>query len=189
MGFASDDYGYGYAMDLRPASPDDAEVRLQPEPRDQTGSALGWAFLRPAWLLVERGGGGVRIRDADGNWHDGGHVLQPFDSMLSEFADPERAPELLTLRERIRSWRLYDHLRTDTDAPACTVDAETTRVAGAERAGDEPAPGSAAGLGESRRHRAKDTQVIAVTHSRSFGQTAIADQGPLEEQPWKLPTR
>src|SRR4051794_35203835 len=38
-----------------------------------------WAgpFLRPASLLVERGGGGVRIRDPDGKWHDGGHLLRP----------------------------------------------------------------------------------------------------------------
>jgi predicted ATPase len=38
--------------------------------------------------------------------------------MLSETADPQRAPELLVLRERIRSWRFYDHLRTDAQAPA-----------------------------------------------------------------------
>ncbi|MFE3794591.1 AAA family ATPase [Nocardia tengchongensis] len=38
--------------------------------------------------------------------------------MLSELADPQRAPDLLLLRERIRSWRFYDHLRTDATAPA-----------------------------------------------------------------------
>jgi predicted ATPase len=38
--------------------------------------------------------------------------------MLSEFADPQRAPEVLGLRETIRSWRFYDHIRTDADAPA-----------------------------------------------------------------------
>ena len=38
--------------------------------------------------------------------------------MLSEFADPRRAPELLSLRDRIRSWRFYDHFRTDAAAPA-----------------------------------------------------------------------
>jgi predicted ATPase len=38
--------------------------------------------------------------------------------MLSEFADPERAPELLGLRDRVRSWRFYDQFRTDADAPA-----------------------------------------------------------------------
>src|SRR4030095_11258833 len=28
------------------------------------------------------------------------------------------APEMLSLREQIRSWRFYDHFRTDVDAPA-----------------------------------------------------------------------
>jgi predicted ATPase len=38
--------------------------------------------------------------------------------VLSELADPVRAPEVLNLRERVRSWRFYDHFRTDPDAPA-----------------------------------------------------------------------
>jgi len=38
--------------------------------------------------------------------------------MLSELADPQAAPELLALRERVRSWRFYDHVRTDPSAPA-----------------------------------------------------------------------
>jgi predicted ATPase len=33
-------------------------------------------------------------------------------------SDPERAPELLSLRDEVRSWRFYDHFRADTDAPA-----------------------------------------------------------------------
>jgi predicted ATPase len=31
--------------------------------------------------------------------------------------DPIRAPELLTVREQIRSWRFYDQFRTDVDSP------------------------------------------------------------------------
>ena len=38
--------------------------------------------------------------------------------MLSEFADPRQAPEVLRVREQIRSWRFYDHIRTDATAPA-----------------------------------------------------------------------
>jgi predicted ATPase len=38
--------------------------------------------------------------------------------MLSEVTDPVRAPELLTVREQVRSWRFYDHFRTDAGAPA-----------------------------------------------------------------------
>ncbi|HEY6924820.1 MAG TPA: AAA family ATPase [Steroidobacteraceae bacterium] len=33
-------------------------------------------------------------------------------------ADPERAPELLRLREEVRSWRFYDHFRADSEAAA-----------------------------------------------------------------------
>ena len=38
--------------------------------------------------------------------------------MLSEVADSERAPEVLTVRELVRSWRFYDEFRTDVLAPA-----------------------------------------------------------------------
>jgi predicted ATPase len=296
MGFASDDYGY--AMDLGLPRPPAGAFALDPEIKRE---AL-WTgpFLRPATLLVERGGGGVRIRDNDGKWHDGGHVLQPFDSMLSEFADPERAPELLTLRERMRSWRFYDHLRTDADAPARQVQIGTrTTILGPEGADvaaalqtireigprgaldeaiEQAFPGSKVEISnnggrfevafhqhgllrplsgaelsdgtlryllwvaalltprppallvlnepETSLHpdllpalanlvvtAAKDTQVIAVTHSRpflaaleagseetgldlqvlelvkEFGQTAIEGQRPLDEPPWKWPSR
>lgn len=60
------------------------------------------------------------LRDAEGRWRDGHDGLALFDSMLSPLADPERMPELLALCEAIRSWRFYDHFRTDRDAPART---------------------------------------------------------------------
>lgn len=298
MGFASDDYGY--AMDLGLPVPTLRKSAFNLDPEIKREALWAGPFLRPASLLVERGGGGVRIRDADGKWHDGGHVLQPFDSMLSEFADPERAPELLTLRERIRSWRFYDHLRTDIDAPARQVQIGTrTTILGPEGADlaaalqtireigpngaldeaiEQAFPGSRVEIRnnsgrfeitfqqhgllrplsgaelsdgtlryllwvaalltprppallvlnepETSLHpdllpalanlvvtAAKDTQVIAVTHSRpfvaalragsdesgldlqalelvkAFGATAIEGQGPLDEPPWKWPSR
>lgn len=117
LGFAGDDYGY--LMDLGLPVPHGSVFDLDPEIKRE---AL-WAgpFLRPASLLVERVNREVRIRAGSGEWLRGGHQLQTFDSMLSEFADPERAPELLTVRERLRSWRFYDHFRTDADAPARRV--------------------------------------------------------------------
>jgi predicted ATPase len=121
MGFAGDDYGY--LMDLGLPIPNGSEFDLDPEIKRE---AL-WAgpFLRPAALLVERTNHEVRIRTASGEWQRGGHQLQTFDSMLSEFADPERAPELLLVRERLRGWRFYDHFRTDTTAPARRVQVGT----------------------------------------------------------------
>ena len=42
----------------------------------------------------------------------------PFDSMMTHCSDPREALELLVLRERMRDWRFYDHLRTDREAPS-----------------------------------------------------------------------
>jgi predicted ATPase len=114
MGFASDDYGY--AVDFGVPIPSSSAFSLDPEIKRE--SLWAGPFLRPAALLVERAGGRVRIRDSDGEWQSGGPELPSFDSMLSVFADPQRAPELLALRERMRAWRFYDHLRTDADAPS-----------------------------------------------------------------------
>ena len=47
--------------------------------------------------------------------------LSDTDSMLAGGADPQRAPEMLAVREAVRGWRFYDHFRTDFDAPARTA--------------------------------------------------------------------
>jgi len=44
--------------------------------------------------------------------------LSDTDSMLASVADPQRAPEMLAVREAVRGWRFYDHFRTDSDSPA-----------------------------------------------------------------------
>jgi predicted ATPase len=38
--------------------------------------------------------------------------------MMTHCADPRNTPELLLLREQMRSWRFYDQFRSDLDAPA-----------------------------------------------------------------------
>jgi predicted ATPase len=44
--------------------------------------------------------------------------LSETDSMLASIADPQRAPEMLAVREAVRGWRFYDHFRTDFDSAA-----------------------------------------------------------------------
>jgi predicted ATPase len=83
------------------------------------------ASLRPAALLVERKNWVVSTRTDDGSWRQMTETLSPFDSMLAQLADPNAAPEMLMLREQIRSWRFYDNLRTDVDAPARRVQIAT----------------------------------------------------------------
>ncbi|GAB7146663.1 AAA family ATPase [Mycobacterium riyadhense] len=114
LGFAGDDFGY--AMDFGLPVTTNTAFGLDPEVKVEA------LWVGPVWrkaaVIAERGGPTARVRDGDGNWHVIADVLRPFDSMLSELADPVRAPELIQMRERTRYWRFYDHLRTDADAPA-----------------------------------------------------------------------
>src|ERR1700730_17226690 len=114
LGFAGDDFGY--AIDLGLPSPSRSAFALDPEIKTE----CIWAgpILRPAALLVERRASVVRTRRSDGEWDTLSYQLSSFDSMMTQLADPRNAPEMLTLREQIRSWRFYDHFRTDVDAPA-----------------------------------------------------------------------
>jgi predicted ATPase len=44
--------------------------------------------------------------------------INTFDSLFSQVADMNAAPEAFQMRETIRGWRFYDHFRTDIDASA-----------------------------------------------------------------------
>ena len=57
--------------------------------------------------------------------------LAPFDSMLTEVGDPATAPEVVQVREMLRSWRFYDQIRTDAGSPARakSVGTRTTALA------------------------------------------------------------
>lgn len=114
LGFGGDDFGY--AMDLGIPKPGISKFAFDPEIK--TESIWMGSSLRPSCLIAERSGPSVRIRDIEGAWRTASTGLRSFDSMLSELADPQAAPELLALRERVRSWRFYDHVRTDAGAPA-----------------------------------------------------------------------
>lgn len=59
-----------------------------------------------------------QFRRDNGEWDVGSSHLQPFESMMETIADPQRAAEVLSMREQIRTWRFYDHFRTDAEAPA-----------------------------------------------------------------------
>jgi predicted ATPase len=114
LGFAGDDVGY--AVDLGLPQERKTAFGLDPEIKSEAVWAGPW--LRPTGLMAERSGRVARVRDDDGGWRTASTVLRPYDSMVSEVADPRDAPEVLALRERMRSWRFYDHVRTDSAAPA-----------------------------------------------------------------------
>jgi predicted ATPase len=114
LGFSGNDYGY--AIDLGLPVPSSSQFSRDPEIKVEaqwTGETLGRAN---AFAL--RNGPSVRIRADSGEWRQVLTNLASFDSMMTHCGDPREAPELLLLRERMRDWRFYDHLRTDRDAPA-----------------------------------------------------------------------
>jgi len=114
LGFAG--HEFGYALDLGMPIPTDTAFNRDPEFKREC--VWRGAVLRPAALLADRAGPVVRTREADGAWGQEPHKIAITDSMLTAFADPRVSPEVLVVRERIRSWRFYDHFRTDADAPA-----------------------------------------------------------------------
>jgi predicted ATPase len=113
LGFSSDDFGY--AIDLGLPVPSDSMFARDPEIKRE--SIWSGPVLRPAALLVDRKGSLVQVRSSNGEWESIATNLATFDSLFTRVADPARAPEVLTLRDQVRSWRFYDHFRTDADAP------------------------------------------------------------------------
>ena len=115
LGFAGDDLGY--AVDFgHPVTASPTMFALDPEIKRE------WVWAgpspRPSAQLADRHNSVVRVRDAGGAWAMITQGLRTFDSMLTELADPRAAPELMVVREQMRSWRFYDHVRTDALAPA-----------------------------------------------------------------------
>ncbi len=116
LGFASDDFSYLIDLGVPPSA--GSAFDLDPEIKRE----LVWAgeTMRPATILVKRDGPLVQVRsdDSGGGWKPMTADLLRYESMLTEVSDLRQAPELLALRDLIRSWRFYDHFRTDTLAPA-----------------------------------------------------------------------
>jgi predicted ATPase len=114
LGFASD--GFGYLIDL--GLPAAGTTALELDPVVKQECIWHGPLPRPSTILVERRGPVVRIRNKANDWNIVTQDLSPFDTMMMQAADPQDAPEMLTLRESIRAWRFYDHFRTDAGAPA-----------------------------------------------------------------------
>jgi predicted ATPase len=114
LGFAGEEFGYAVDLGL----PQEKNTFFGLDPEIKSEAVWVGPVLRPATLVAERSGRLARVRDDSGQWRTASESLRPYDSMISQVADPREAPELLALRERMRSWRFYDHVRTDSAAPA-----------------------------------------------------------------------
>ena len=117
LGFGSDEYGYSIDLGYPPPPPPATMFTLDPRIKRECiwhGSvyrkAAGLVDRRNnfVWLATRRNEEPVMLTQH----------LADTDSMLASVADPHRAPEMLSVRELVRSWRFYDHFRADVEAPA-----------------------------------------------------------------------
>ncbi|SEG21018.1 Predicted ATPase [Bryocella elongata] len=120
MGFGSDDYSYSIDLGYPPPAPFPTMFQLDPHikreciwhgPVYRKATALVDRRNNFAWLSTTRDEEPVMLTQK----------LADTDSMLGVVADPQRAPEMLAVREALRGWRFYDHFRTDADGPARTA--------------------------------------------------------------------
>lgn len=167
LGFGGDEYGY--ALDFGLPRPGVTMFNLDPEFKRE---AL-WTgpVLRPSALLADRAGQVVRARSVDGAWSEPVRIGLT-DSMLSELAEPE----VLLLRDRMRSWRFYDQFRTDRDAPARQSRIGTRTPVLNHDGADLPAAlqtirevGAVAQLDDAVADAFPGSRVVVVDHDGRFG--------------------
>ena len=115
LGFASDEFGYLIDLGL-PAQAKDTPTAFKLDPEIKRECIWHGPVYRGSTALVDRSGPMVKVKAAN-DWNIASDGLATFDSMMTLVADPQNAPEILSMRESIRAWRFYDHFRTDADAP------------------------------------------------------------------------
>lgn len=113
LGFAGEDYSYTIDLGL----PKPASAAFSNDPQIKREVIWHGEQLRPSTLLVNRDGPLLKVRGDDGAWTTVVDDLSHFESMMSYLSDPRGVPEMLVVRDSIRSWRFYDHFRTDLQAP------------------------------------------------------------------------
>ncbi len=113
LGFATDEFSYAISLGL--PTPSRSAFSLDPEIKREC-IWVGNVF-RPASLLADREGSLIKVR-SERKWEIVSQHASSCDSLFGLIADPVTTPEVVVLRDNIRSWRFYDHFRTDFDAPA-----------------------------------------------------------------------
>ncbi len=112
LGFASDELGY--LVDL--GIPQHQRTLFARDPEIKREQVFAGPFAKPATLLIDRLRSSTRVRDT--TWTTLRQELAPYESIVTDLADGDTAPELLALRRVLGGWRFYDHFRVDADAPA-----------------------------------------------------------------------
>lgn len=148
LGFTSEDFGYLVDLGLPVQESGAQGSAFLRDPEIKREIVWAGPIMRPNTVLVRRRWGTVEARSAGAappsedwdlgrepgwesdpepaeptpgrsrGWTPLTRSLRPWESMLTELADPQQAPELLQVRRLIRDWRFYDGFRADAAAPA-----------------------------------------------------------------------
>jgi len=117
LGFAGEPYSY--CIDL--GYPPPAQTAFPLDPAIKRECIWHGEIYRRAAVLVDRNNRLVQLAPAQTAKHDEPEILtkelSSTDSMLATIADPQRAPEMLAVRETVRGWRFYEGFRTDAASP------------------------------------------------------------------------
>jgi predicted ATPase len=117
LGYAGEPFSY--SIDL--GYPPPAQTAFPLDPAIKRECIWHGAVYRRAVVLVDRANRLVQLAPTKTAKHEEPVLLtkelSSTDSMLASIADPQRAPEMLAVRETVRGWRFYEGFRTDQDAP------------------------------------------------------------------------
>src|SRR5580658_417994 len=119
LGFGADEYSYSIDLGYPPPLPPPFKTIFKLDPHIKRECIWHGPFYRKAAALVDRRNNFAWLSTTQEEepvmltQH-----LNDSDSMLSTIADPQRAPEMVEVREAVRGWRFYDGFRTDAASPA-----------------------------------------------------------------------
>ena len=111
---------FSYCFDLGLPTPSQSMFATDPEMKREC-LWRGVGIEAKNMCADRRGGtlrGTLRCRSEKGRWQDVELPMPRQTSMLTEYADPFTAPELIIMRETLRRWRFYESFRTDPQSPA-----------------------------------------------------------------------
>ena len=114
LGLTADPLSYCFDLGL----PQPSESMFGGDPEMKRECLWRGAGMEAKNLCADRRVRTLRCRGESGKWQDIDMHLPPQSSMLSEYADPMAAPELIIMRETLRRWRFYDTFRVDARSSA-----------------------------------------------------------------------
>ncbi len=114
LGFTADPLSYSLDLGL----PQPSESMFDSDPEMKRECLWRGPKMETRQLCADRRRSSLRCRTEEGAWQEIDLSLSAQTSMLAEYADPFAAPELMLMRDILRSWRFYDAFRTDSHSPA-----------------------------------------------------------------------